>query len=643
MWLTRAYTDLDRLAEKNWEALRRQANLPFDGWEMTRLSRRDDPQISSITHRVSHAEAGQFAYKFQLRPQSPDGFAQHYRHQQETFERFPHSAGFTVPRPVFLDAQRQVSLVEYVDGLPVSEVLQNTPSRDKQLEILAKCGAWLDVFHRCEFETRNFRPKHTLRYYGTLRHQIETGEKSVPARSLFLQGIVKLMDVAPQYAGIETIAAIQHGDFHLRNLIWRDGQIAGLDMSKGQVAPVGYDIAKILLDFTSVFRSDVPLQDGQIVHSDTKEAFFQGYRLVGVDDPSVNFLLYARILATLHTVPAAQCDRTDAKQRTLRRLRPIAKNAFGGGDIKHLPQAKTDKSVVFLLTKNSLERARQGEHEFSNAVSAALKPLGYKVAHRRNTPHNRARLDAGDLTLVHMSDPIGENGLVFRRAYAGPFWHLERRAERWKWDIARKPFSPESIDAKQAKTFFEHWCNHLLPEKKYEASQAPFVYMPLQGKLLKRRSFQRTSPMGMIKTTLQQTDLQIKATLHPTEEYSEEEMSALRGVGRAHARFQLVELPMHDALSACTYVVTENSSAAFHAILYEKPSILFADVDFHHICEAFDPENSPSAFEKVSQPARPFRKYLFWYWAMNCIDISSPNAHGTFISRMTDKGWRVTK
>ncbi|MEM6310829.1 MAG: hypothetical protein AAF754_12335 [Pseudomonadota bacterium] len=106
-----AYSDLDARADENWKALKRRADLPSDGWTINRLARRDDPHISSVTQRVSHPETGQFAYKFQLRPHAPEKFEEHYQHQKTAFERFPHSADFTVPRPVFLDAQNQVSLV----------------------------------------------------------------------------------------------------------------------------------------------------------------------------------------------------------------------------------------------------------------------------------------------------------------------------------------------------------------------------------------------------------------------------------------------------------------------------------------------------------------------------------------------------
>ncbi|MEM6310828.1 MAG: phosphotransferase [Pseudomonadota bacterium] len=530
-----------------------------------------------------------------------------------------------------------------MDGQPVSETIQTCTTRRAQLAVLTKCGAWLDAFHRCQFERRRFRPGHTLKYYGTLRQDIETRKQSVPARGLFLQGIDRLSDVAPRCAGFETIAAVQHGDFHLRNLIWRDGQVAGIDISKDQLAPVGYDIAKVLLDFTSVFSSAEKLPEGGLVHSDTLEAFFKGYRLVDAQDPSVNFLMYARILATLFTVPAHQNDRNTAKKRTLRRLKPIALHAFRRDNSDASPESHGDKQVVFLLTKDSLARARRGEHDFSNALKSAVKKIGYTVTHRRNTPHNRARLARDDLTLVHMSAPVGRRGLVFRQAYAGPFWHLERRAERWEWDIARAPFAAADIDAAQALAFFETWRDRLVPDDTPAYLGDPFIYMPLQGKLFKQRRFQRASPLNMIQTTLQQTDVMIKATLHPSEDYAQDELDALDAIAQANARFQVVTLPMHEALAGCSYVVTENSSAAFHAVFHEKPAILFAGIDFHHICAAFDPARPAAAFADVHQPARPFREFLFWYWAMNAIDMSATGFQDKVLQRLTTLGWFDTQ
>jgi hypothetical protein len=46
------------------------------------------------------------------------------------------------------------------------------------------------------------------------------------------------------------------------------------------------------------------------------------------DDPSVQFLPYAKILGSLVSVPQRRNDRSKTKQKTLERLRPIAQVAF---------------------------------------------------------------------------------------------------------------------------------------------------------------------------------------------------------------------------------------------------------------------------------------------------------------------------
>ncbi len=631
-------SELDRLAQDAWAHVVRAAGLPDTGWTFTRLSRRDDPHIASLTQLARHPDAGAFTYKFQLRPHAPDGFAHHFELQQRAFDAFPHSKELTTPKPMFLDAERGVSLMQYVEGQPVSDAIKdaaNAPSQ--QRDLLRRCGVWLDAFHRSqEVDTRKFRPARIVQSHEAQRDAILAGDMSVAAQPLYLKGIRKLAEIAPKYAGAPTVGAVQHGDFHLRNLIIGDGQLAGIDFTKGNTAPVGYDIAKILLDFTALFRDPTDLKPGQIIHDATLDAFFDGYTLVGRDDPSVAFLLYVRILSTLLTVPAKKWQRTDAKLRTLNRLRPIARHAFRPG---MLDGAKnSNKTIRFLLTRNSLEAARAGTHVFVNALRPIAEQAGFRVALGRNTAHNRRDMDPSDLAIVHMSDPVGADGLVFRKAYAEPFWHVENRAARWDWRIAKRAFDPGTVDAGKAADFFEHWRSALHP-KSASRSDAGFVYMPLQGKLLRQRSFQRASPIDMIKTTLAQTDLPIRATLHPAETYAEDELDALRALTRAEPRFTVDDLPMQDALASCRFVVTQNSSAAFHAMFYEKPSVLFAGIDFHHACFTCDPGAPMAAFKAALDKPVPFARFIYWYWALNCINLDADNAASDLRDRLIALGW----
>ena len=79
---------------------------------------------------------------------------------------------------------------------------------------------------------------------------------------------------------------------------------------------MGHDIARLLLDYTAILRSSKELENGQIVPADAIEAFFRGYRLVGPDDPSVQFLPYAKILGPLVNVPQRRNERSKTNQKT---------------------------------------------------------------------------------------------------------------------------------------------------------------------------------------------------------------------------------------------------------------------------------------------------------------------------------------
>ena len=91
---------------------------------------------------------------------------------------------------------------------------------------------------------------------------------------------------------------------------------------------MSHDIARLLLDYTTILHSSKERENGQIIPADAIEAFFGGYRLVGPDDPRVQFLPYAKIFGFLVNVPQRRNERSKTNQKILERLRPIAQVAF---------------------------------------------------------------------------------------------------------------------------------------------------------------------------------------------------------------------------------------------------------------------------------------------------------------------------
>lgn len=636
--LTMYLTELERSAEQGWESLLTQADLPQQGWSLTQLSKREDAQSARIVYRATHLDGFCYTFKHQLRPPRSEAFQRQFDTHKAVFETFAGSSEHQVPKPIWMDVETQSCLFSYLDGEPLAEpMLRAMTDLPTQMDLLKRAGAWLDSFHRSHLDERRlFQPKYTLRHLRDFRAEIEAGRREVPAKRLFLRGIAHMEAIAPRYEGRQTVSCLQHGDLHMRNLVVSDHSVGGIDFSKMRAAPVGHDIAKFLLDYTRFMRPAQDIAQGQVVPKDAIEAFFDGYKLTGPDDPSVGFLLFSSLMSELKLVPKHRRDRTHGKQRFLEQLRPIARNAYVTS-----PAASTSDVLRFYLTKGSLNRAEEGGHVIVNAVSAVAREAGMRVELLRNTAQARERAARSqEYSLVHMEAPLNARGLSFRNCYGGPFWQIDQSGARWNWEVARAKFKPLDVPWAEVEVFFTHWRQKLHGDIASQAEKQGYIYMPLQGKLLTCRSFQCCSPIEMIETTLQHSNLPIMATLHPNESYSQAETDALEQLTQRHSRFRLTELPMAEALTRCDLVVTQNSSAAFHAGFFGKASVLFARIDFHHIVANVADHGAAAAFAAAQGDLPDFAAYLHWYWHQ-AINIEASDSQTRICLRLRHFGWPV--
>ena len=629
-------TELERSADQAWGSLLDQAGLPAAGWTLQQLSKRDDGHSARIVYRAVSSDGGSYIFKHQLRPTDNGSVTRQFEAHQLVFDRFPKSHDHRVPQPIYLDAETQSCLLSHLDGEPLAEpMLSAVDDLPAQMQLLKRAGAWLDDFHRANLDERRiFQPKFTLRHLRQFRAEIESGQREVPAKPLILRGIAHMETIAPQYEGRQTVSCLQHGDFHMRNLIVSEQSIGGIDFSKIGAAPVGHDIAKFLLDYTRFMRSAEDIPPGQVVPPDAVEAFFDGYKLTGPDDPSLGFLLFSSLMSELKLVPKHRRDRSHGKQRFLEQLRPIARNAYVGTKAKNTPDV-----LRFYLTKRSLTRAENGGHEIVTAVAAVAQQAGMRVELLLNTAQAKESAARGQqYSLVHMEAPVSARGLSFRNCYGGPFWQIDQSGARWNWQVARQVFTPDDTPRGEIDAFFAHWRHRLHGDIAVVPSKQGYIYMPLQGKLLSCRSFQCCSPVEMIEATLQQSNLPILATLHPNETYSQAEIDALSALQQQHSRFQIVEMPMAKALAGCDLVVTQNSSAAFHAGFFGKASVLFAQIDFHHIVTNVADLGVATAFDAAQGTPPDFAGYLFWYWHQ-AINLEAENHQTQLRNRLRHFGW----
>ena len=282
------------------------------------------------------------------------------------------------------------------------------------------------------------------------------------------------------------------------------------------------------------------------------------------------------------------------------------------------------------LSRRLIAEVEAGRHAFLAQVSGVLERGGYRVRLCRNDAAAKdAAPDQPGWAMFHMEHPTHDRALVFRKVYHGPFWAIERQAQRWRWPVAQARFPLHRIDPEKAAAFHARWQRRLFGEAPQQARRDGFVYIPLQGRLLEHRNFQDCAPIQMLERVLEAEPMRpLLATLHPKETYTAEERAALDSLSRRFPRLQLTERPMADLLAHCDYVVTENSSAAFFGFFFGKPAITFARIDFHHICLG------PEDFDRIADHAPGYDRYIWWFWQRMSINAGRPNVEQQIAARL---------
>jgi hypothetical protein len=281
-------------------------------------------------------------------------------------------------------------------------------------------------------------------------------------------------------------------------------------------------------------------------------------------------------------------------------------------------------------------RAEAGEINFFNKMAAALP--GWTLRYHEDTEAQRLAAPLRGYGLFHMQEPPVSTILCLRRAYHYPFWRIEATNERWHFDVAKAAFDPADVPMDQAERFFTRWRPKIFRDG--PTSRDGFVFMPLQGRLQLHRSFQSQSPIDMIRTVLALwPDRPIKATLHPKEEYSDEDHRILARIEAESPAFQLIQGDAKDLLATCDLVVTQNSSVALTGYFAQKPAILFAGADFHHIAASVW-RDGPAAVRQV--PTDPdFIAYLWWFFQRQSINAGAADAEERIRERLARHGFPV--
>lgn len=301
-----------------------------------------------------------------------------------------------------------------------------------------------------------------------------------------------------------------------------------------------------------------------------------------------------------------------------------------------------EQTVTFYLHPQLRKQAQAGNHNFVGKMRTVLEGGGLQVAFDGDSykARFRARRRSG-CSLFLMDEPVNERSLTFRKTYLFPFWHIEKQAKRWEWPVVTAAFDPLELDARQAKNFYRFWRNRV-----FNGAGTPkkdgYVYVPLQGDLLTRRSFQFCSPIDMVRSVLEHDpDRRVMVTLHPNELYHPDEHRALDALSADNDRLFIRTGGGEGYLQNCDYIVTQNSSVGFLGYFHAKPLILFGQIDFHHIALNVADIGVAEAFEAVNDHQPDYAAYLYWFLQKQAINAGRDRCIDTIRDVFRGHGWPV--
>ena len=285
-----------------------------------------------------------------------------------------------------------------------------------------------------------------------------------------------------------------------------------------------------------------------------------------------------------------------------------------------------------------LKTAVDGTFNFMNVLKATVEGAGWRVEWHEASEH--ARLRATDLdgyALFHAAAPPDARSLSFRRAYHYPFWQIEPTQQRWRFEVARSAYDPDSIDPTEARDFANRLRARVLPGPP-PRRDGP-ILVPLQVHIRRCRGFQTMSPLDMVEAVAR-TGRHAIVTLHPGHHYDPGDMDALHTLLRHHPNLKFAPRTA-PVLRDCSLVATQNSAVAFDGLLLGKPAVLFAQIDFHHIGLSVAELGASEALAQAETFAPDFDKYVYWFLQKKSINATLPDAGERILAAMRRGGWPI--
>ena len=307
-----------------WASVAPGLGLDADAFRSRLIWQKDEPQRNHIVLRLSGPRALILKRVFTA-PQDA-GLPEALAAQSDAFTRLESLPNAHAPEVLFASSDGTFVVMADASGKTLNDHLTTGRAHP---QLLRRTGAWLSAFHRSgDVETRTYQPRFMVGHVQRMAQSVTDGKTKVALPKLFLACCGKIPEIAERSNDQQTVSTIKHGDFNLRNIMLGPQGETGIDFKPLSTAPVGFDIARMLMDYAELFQPMDQVQPGALLSDATLDAFFKGYDLVGQNDPAVRFVPFVQLLNDWRLIPPHAARRSWRQSARMDMIETLARNAF---------------------------------------------------------------------------------------------------------------------------------------------------------------------------------------------------------------------------------------------------------------------------------------------------------------------------
>lgn len=284
------------------------------------------------------------------------------------------------------------------------------------------------------------------------------------------------------------------------------------------------------------------------------------------------------------------------------------------------PDLKSGRALVIHAGETWYDAILDGRFDFFPKLVAAVG-LPATVVRAEKKASSRL-IDMGRHLNVVIGPrlPVGPGIWHAHPGYLRGFWYLDPMGVNMQSSLVDARFDPDAVDPQKARWFWNgvtgwHLKRNLskFPQEARVEGGLPRARAVVFLQEIERyaRPVHWIDSLTMVRTAAQAGRTYVK--LHPAQ--SAEVAAALRDLAAQLPQVELSSASIHDLAAASDVVITQNSAAAFEALMQKKPVITCARCDYHHATvQVRDAEQLADAIETAPARMAGFRHDRFLYW-----------------------------